>query len=59
MPIFDFNCNECGKVFEKLVRAADIPPECPSCGTKNTQKQEVQHINFELKGTGIYKNNTQ
>ena len=58
MPIFDFDCKECGNTFERLVRAADIPPECPSCGSKNTEKKEIQPINFELKGVGIYKNNT-
>jgi putative FmdB family regulatory protein len=60
MPIFDFVCKECSKEFEKLVRPADIPPECPDCGSKNTEKRAVPtQINFSLGGIGIYKNNTQ
>jgi hypothetical protein len=59
MPIFDFECNECDKQFEKLVKPADMPPECVYCGSRDTQKKEVQDINFELKGIGVYKNGTQ
>lgn len=33
MPIFDYICTECKKVFEKLVRTESIV-ECPSCGAK-------------------------
>jgi putative FmdB family regulatory protein len=58
MPIFDFKCNDCEKEFEKLVRQADIPPECPLCGSKDTEKKQVQHANFVLTGKGIYKNGT-
>ena len=58
MPIFDFKCNDCENEFERLVRAADIPPECPACGSKDTEKKAIQTINFELKGSGIYKNGT-
>jgi putative FmdB family regulatory protein len=60
MPIFDFVCKECEKEFEKLVRASDIPPECPACGSKHTEKRAVPtQMNFVLGGVGIYKNNTQ
>ena len=58
MPIFDFKCKECDKEFEKLVRAADIPPECPMCGSKDTEKNQIQKSNFVLTGKGIYKNGT-
>lgn len=59
MPLFDYYCTECKNEFEKLVKQnADIPPECPKCGSKNTTKQLIQSINFQLKGIGVYKNNT-
>lgn len=58
MPIFDFTCKECEFAFEKLVKSSDIPPECPSCGSRNTTKDEVQKFGFELKGVGVYNNNT-
>ena len=30
MPLFDFRCRSCGREFEALVRASDVP-HCPSC----------------------------
>ena len=37
MPIYDFECRECGKNFEQLVRReADIEQvACPSCSTRH------------------------
>ena len=37
MPIFEYTCKKCGKVFEKLVlvrNGGDIV--CPECGSKKT-----------------------
>ncbi len=39
MPIFEYRCTSCGKVFEELVfgdRDRKIP--CPGCGTAATEK---------------------
>jgi len=35
MPLLEFECLECGKVFEKLVRKSDEDVEvvCPVCGS--------------------------
>jgi putative FmdB family regulatory protein len=30
MPIFEYDCKECDRQFEVLVRAQEVP-ECPSC----------------------------
>jgi putative FmdB family regulatory protein len=30
MPLFDFRCRSCGREFEALVRAQDVP-RCPLC----------------------------
>jgi putative FmdB family regulatory protein len=40
MPIYEYQCENCGKAFEKLVRmsAGDAEVECPACGSKNTRK---------------------
>ena len=38
MPIYDFNCNDCGHSFEELA-AFDAQPHCNSCGSEHTQRQ--------------------
>lgn len=41
MPIFEFECSECGETFEELVRSAAVVDEvvCPCCGGKHVQKK--------------------
>jgi putative FmdB family regulatory protein len=40
MPIFEYQCSECGYINEVLVPTADVAaPDCPKCGAKNTQKR--------------------
>ncbi|MGB9606494.1 MAG: FmdB family zinc ribbon protein [Bryobacteraceae bacterium] len=41
MPLYEYQCAECGEVFELLRRAdeADEPAECPRCGSEHTQRQ--------------------
>lgn len=41
MPIYEFNCSECGHVFEELVfRAAEVKElECPKCGAAKVKQQ--------------------
>jgi putative FmdB family regulatory protein len=40
MPIYEYQCQECGKEFEKLVRSISSTPEveCPHCGGKKVKK---------------------
>ena len=38
MPLFDFRCKTCGKLFETLVRTGDSP-RCPACGGADLEKQ--------------------
>ncbi|MGB9867197.1 MAG: FmdB family zinc ribbon protein [Bacillota bacterium] len=35
MPIFEYKCNECGKIFESLERQGELPgrKDCPHCGS--------------------------
>ena len=33
MPIYDFECESCGTVFEELTRIGELPP-CPKCGAE-------------------------
>ncbi len=41
MPIFEFVCNECDKVFEDLVLSLSRIDEvvCPSCGSAKVKKK--------------------
>jgi putative FmdB family regulatory protein len=41
MPIYEYVCKECGSKFERMVRLseADKRPECPRCGSDQTNKQ--------------------
>ena len=38
MPIYEYQCNQCGKVFEQLVFSSDEIDvcSCPSCGQDDT-----------------------
>ncbi len=41
MPIYEYDCVECGEPFKKLVRASTQKSEiaCPSCGSANAKKK--------------------
>lgn len=39
MPIFEYQCKGCGKVFEKLTFDRAKIPECPSCKSSDTEKK--------------------
>lgn len=37
MPLYDFRCTGCGRVFELLVRGSDRV-ECPDCGATTADR---------------------
>lgn len=40
MPIYEYECKNCGKVFEKLLlRSTNNKLTCPSCSSENTEKK--------------------
>jgi len=40
MPIYEYQCEKCGHVFEHLARTlAAPPPVCPKCGARKPKKQ--------------------
>ena len=40
MPIFEFDCDECGEPFEKLVRSTSKDKvACPTCGSTRVKKK--------------------
>ena len=54
MPIYEYQCAECGHQVEVLQKISDDPlKECPSCG-KPAMKKMVTAAAFRLKGGGWY-----
>ncbi len=53
MPIYEYECKRCGKVFEVWQKITDEPiKKCPDCGGE-VQKL-ISESSFILKGTGWY-----
>ena len=54
MPIYEYECSDCGHRLEALRKMNDDPlTGCPSCG-KDTLRKRVSKVAFRLKGTGWY-----
>ena len=54
MPIYEYQCTECGYQTEVLQKISDEPlKDCPECG-KPTMKKKVSAAAFRLKGGGWY-----
>jgi putative FmdB family regulatory protein len=55
MPIYEYECEKCGKMHSILQKISDAPKtECPDCGGE--LKKLVSHSSFRLKGSGFYVN---
>jgi putative FmdB family regulatory protein len=41
MPLYEYECQDCGREFEKMVRFSEtsLLPECPQCHSRHTRKQ--------------------
>lgn len=53
MPIYEFECDDCGKRFDRLQKLSDPDPDtCPHCG-KHVHRC-VTAPAFRLAGTGWY-----
>jgi putative FmdB family regulatory protein len=54
MPIYEFVCESCGRLEERLQKISDPPPEaCLECGAK--MAKIMSRNSFQLKGGGWYK----
>jgi len=54
MPIYEFVCEACGNIVERLQKLSDPPPEsCPECGGK--MAKIMSRNSFQLKGGGWYR----
>jgi putative FmdB family regulatory protein len=38
VPIYEFECSDCGDRFERLVDAGTASESCPSCGSERTTR---------------------
>ena len=55
MPLYEYQCDACGHVFEKLQkRGAEAPSECPECGESGQVRRAISTTAFHLKGGGWY-----
>jgi putative FmdB family regulatory protein len=39
MPIYEFECEQCGRRFDELLAAEDRPPPCPTCGSDAVRRR--------------------
>lgn len=54
MPIYEYQCNNCGHHLEAIQKMSDVPlTDCPECDTTSLRKL-VSAAAFKLKGTGWY-----
>jgi len=54
MPIYEYRCPDCEKVFEVMQKFSDEPvKECRYCAGKKVEKL-ISRSSFVLKGTGWY-----
>lgn len=53
MPIYEYQCENCGKEFEEWQKFSDPPVDhCPDCGGHS--RRLISQSTFVLKGTGWY-----
>jgi len=53
MPVYEYECNKCEKVFEVQQRMSDAPlKKCPECDAP--VKKLMSMSSFQLKGGGWY-----
>jgi putative FmdB family regulatory protein len=53
MPLYEYQCQNCGHRFERIQKFSDAPiAECPQCG--GAVRKLVSSPAFQFKGTGWY-----
>ncbi len=55
MPIYEFECRQCGAGFERLQKLSDPDPgQCPACSATGSIRRRVSAPSFRLAGSGWY-----
>lgn len=53
MPIYEYECTQCGQITEAMQRFSDPPlTECPQC--RGPLRKMISMSTFHLKGSGWY-----
>jgi putative FmdB family regulatory protein len=39
VPLYEYRCTDCGRLFEKLVRTWNEAVDCPTCASATVEKQ--------------------
>jgi putative FmdB family regulatory protein len=53
MPLYEYECDACGRRFERIQKFSDPPVEtCPTCG--GPVRKLIASPAFQFKGTGWY-----
>ena len=53
MPIYEYECTDCGKVIEVIQKVnSRAPGRCEKCSGK--LKKKISRVSFQLKGGGWY-----
>ena len=53
MPLYEYECDECGVRFERMQRMSDEPiEECPECGCH--VHRLIHPVGIVFKGSGFY-----
>jgi putative FmdB family regulatory protein len=54
MPLYEYRCDACGHVFERIQKFSDPPVDvCPNCGERKVQKL-LSSPAIQFKGSGWY-----
>ena len=54
MPIYEYKCDDCGKVFEVIQKISDKKLTICRCDGKGSVHRLVSSSGFRLKGSGWY-----
>ncbi|MBU0986260.1 MAG: zinc ribbon domain-containing protein [Proteobacteria bacterium] len=52
MPIYEYECSDCGKEFERLVFGSEVP-DCPACQSKKVNKLMSASTFFSKSSSGL------
>ncbi len=53
MPIYEYECSNCGTIIEKMHKMSETPVvKCPNCSTE--MRKLISPSAFHLKGSGWY-----